>query len=112
MKSIINYLDDLKEKTGSDYKSAQIMEIEKSTISNIRKRELMSDETAIKIAKLLEVDEQEILIAAAIARSQGDVKTAWQKIYQRMGKVAGFLLIIQGVSALPGVWDGIVCILC
>ncbi|POZ53312.1 helix-turn-helix domain-containing protein [Methylovulum psychrotolerans] len=104
MKTIINYLDDLKEKTGSDYKSAQLINIEKSTISNIRKRLLMSDETAVKIAEALGIDETEILIAAAVARSSGKVLTAWVKISKAMGVAASFFLLIQSINY---VWWGL-----
>lgn len=80
MKALTSYLDELKEKTGSDNKTAIALGVERSTIANIRRRNLMSDETAIKIAHLLEIDESEVLIAAAVARSQGEVKKAWEKI--------------------------------
>jgi intergrase/recombinase len=101
MKSIIDYLDDCKRKTGSDNKTAQSMDIERTTIANIRKRGQMSDETAIKIAELLKIDPSEILLAATIARSEGAVKTAWEKISKRTGIAAGIILAVN--TALPSV---------
>lgn len=112
MKSIIEYVDDLKEKTGSDYKAAKLLNIDRASLSMIRKRGKMADETALKIAEILEIDEQEVLIAAAIARSQGSVKMAWEKISRRAGIAAGFLLIFQGVTAIKSGLFGLVCILC
>lgn len=45
MKTPVNYLDDLKAKTGSDYMTAKKSGIDKTTISSIRKRGQMSDRT-------------------------------------------------------------------
>lgn len=98
MKTVVNYLDELKERTGSDNKTATLLEIDRASISNIRRRQLMSDETAIKVADALGIDEAEVLIAAAMARSDGAVLKAWQRIYKAMGVAASFLLIIQGVN--------------
>lgn len=100
MKTIIEYLDDLKEKTGSDYKSAKLLKTNQSTISTLRHRNQCGDETAIKIADLLGVDRTEVLIAAAIARSEGDVKNAWEKASKRMGIAAGIAI----AGALPFIY--------
>jgi plasmid maintenance system antidote protein VapI len=99
MKTIINYIDDLKEKNGSDYETAKLIGVDRSVISNIRKREAISDENAIKVADALGIDRSEVLIAAAIARSEGEVKAAWQKTaeYKRIGTLA-----IVGGLALGG----------
>lgn len=98
MKTLLEYLDDLKEKTGSDYKTAKQLKTNQSTISMIRSRNQCGDDTAIKIADLLEIDRTEVLIAAAIARSEGDVKSAWEKASKRMGIAAG--IAIAGVLPL------------
>lgn len=94
MKTIINYLDDLKEKKGSDYKVSKSLNCAQSVITNIRKRGLMSDETAIKIAEELKIDATEVLIAAAIARSEGEVKSAWVSASKRFGIAAGLILLV------------------
>lgn len=101
MKTVLNYIDDLKEKTGSDYQSAKVLKIDKASLSIIRSKGRMADETAIKVADALGVSRDEVLIAAAIARSQGEVKKTWENFSRRLGMVAGFLLVIQSVSALP-----------
>lgn len=92
MKTIIDYLDDLKGKNGSDYKTAKLMKTGQTTISNIRSRNQCGDETAIKIADLLGIDRNEVLIAAAIARSEGEVKKTWEKI-SKMSGIAATVLI-------------------
>lgn len=94
MKTIKDYLDDLKEKTGSDYKTAQKLNIDKSAISNIRKRHLMSDETAIKIANALEIDAGEVLVAAAMARSKGEIKTKWEEVMKKISIAACFAMLL------------------
>jgi plasmid maintenance system antidote protein VapI len=98
MKTVIDYLNDLKEKLGSDYRTAKLMEVDKTTISNIRRRGLMSDETAIKVADLLGIAREEVLISAAIARSEGEVKTTWEKLGRNIRRAALILLTI-GISS-------------
>lgn len=92
MKTIVSYLDDLKEKNGSDYKTAKLMKTGQTTISNIRTRNQCGDETAIKIADLLGIDRNEVLIAAAIARSHGEVKKSWESISKMTGIAASIAL--------------------
>lgn len=92
MKSIIEYLNDLKAKTGSDYKTAKLLKTNQTTLSTIRSRNQCGDETAIKIADLLGIDRKEVLIAAAIARSEGEVKKSWEKI-SKMSGIAATVLI-------------------
>lgn len=105
MKSIIEYIDDLKDKSGSDYKSAKMLNIDRASLSMIRKRGKIADETAIKIAEVLKIDEQEILIAAAIARSHGAVREAWEKISRRAGIAASFLLGFQVLTEIALFFD-------
>ncbi len=95
MKKIIDYLDDIKRNLGSDYKAANKLEINRAALCMIRKRGQMSDETAIKMAEILEIDASETLIAAAIARSEGKTKEAWEKISKMAGIAAslGWILI-------------------
>ena len=120
MKTIIEYLDDLKEKTGSDNKTAIALNIERTTISNIRKRGQMSDETAIKVADLLKIEKTEVLLAATIARSHGEVKTAWENIYKLSGLASGVVtggtIMIGGMVSLHQMTNaainGGMCILC
>lgn len=101
MQTIEKYIDDLKEKTGSDYKTAKELGIDKTTISSIRRRGLISDETAIKVADYLEIDRSELLIAAAIARSHGEVKASWERISKLSGLAASILMtcILVGYNA-------------
>lgn len=95
MKNVINYLDDLKAKFGSDNKAAESLGIQRTTIANIRKRGQLSDETALKMADLLGVDRGELLLAAAMARSEGETKSAWDALARRLNVAAGVVLAIS-----------------
>jgi hypothetical protein len=94
MKTIIDYLNDLKEKTGSDYKTAKLLKTSKTNISAIRKRGQCGDETAVKMADLLGVSHEDLLIAAAIARSNDVVKAAWENISKKAGMAAAIMLAV------------------
>lgn len=102
MKTIIAYLDDLKEIFGSDNKSAEALGIDRTTIANIRKRGQLSEETAIKVADALGIDRGEILIAAAMARSEGEVKTAWNAVAKKAGMIAAGVLLCYGLAITSG----------
>ncbi len=78
------YLDTLKEITGSDNKSAKLLEIDKAYISMIRKRRRMTEELAIKIAKIIKIDECKILVDMQIEKSEGEVKKSWVKVKERI----------------------------
>lgn len=101
MKTINQYFDELKEKNGSDYATAKTLEIRKESLSNMRKRGQISDETAIKMADILGVDRSEILLAAAIARSEGETRSAWDALAKRLSHAAGVVLVI-GLSLSSG----------
>jgi predicted transcriptional regulator len=85
MNKITKYLDLMKEKTGSDYQTAKELGITKSAVSKMRKNKRLDDVNAIKIAEFLEIEPEEILLAATIARSKGETKKAWEKISQLAG---------------------------
>lgn len=117
MKTLNNYLDDLKEVCGSDYRAAKRLGIAKTTLSTVRKRQSLNDELALKIAEILRVDPSEILLAAMIARSDGAVKIAWEKISNQIGHAAALLYLVRHgspdvltviKSGLSTAW----CILC
>jgi len=96
MKSITEYFDELKAKTGSDYKSAILMEMDRATLSYMRKRGQIADETALKLAKALGKDETELLIAASAARSKDDVRRAWEKVSRMAGYLALVFCVFSG----------------
>jgi plasmid maintenance system antidote protein VapI len=102
MKNLISYLDDLKEKCGSDYKIAKLLKTNQSTIGMIRSRNQCGEETAIKIADLLGVTREEVLIAAAIARSNSEeAKHAWENISKLSG-IAASVVFACSLMAYSG----------
>ncbi len=103
MKTIENYIDELKIKTGSDYQTAVELGVDRSVISKIRSRGAVSDENAIKIADLLGIDETEILIAATLARSDGRVREAWMRLSKRAG-IAATLMIVAVMTSSFSTW--------
>ena len=80
--SVIFYLDQCAAKFGSDYKTAKMLGVSQAIISVIRKRNAISDKYAVKIAKLLEIEPEILLIVAAIHRSVGKTKNHWIRIYR------------------------------
>lgn len=94
MKQPIDYVEDLKRKFGSEYKAKQALNLGVSTLTMIKQRNLMSDETAIKIADALNLERDELLIAAAIARSEGEVKNAWLSHAKRTGIAASLAILL------------------
>lgn len=94
MKTIESYLDDMKRKFGSDYKTAKLLGVSTAAVCMMRSKGRISDENAIKMAKHLEIDPSEILLASAFARSDESSKEYWEKLSKRAGIAAGILLAI------------------
>jgi len=117
MKTIKQYVDDLKEIYGSDYATAKELGIRKECVSIIRKNSRVSDETAVKMAKALGINADEILIAAAIERSKGDVKSAWENVSKKAGIKSNVFLLAGSVApalinTIAAQIEGVKCILC
>ena len=86
MKSVNEYLDDVKRKLKlpSDYKLSKTLNIGHSAISKIRKGGSISDDTALKIANLLEIEPEEIILVATAERCHEPEKAViWRNILAR-----------------------------
>lgn len=105
MKTTIDYLNDVKAKTGavSDYALAKEMGITRAAVSiYMSKKRTFSDETCLKVASILDVDPSEVLIAAHIERTKNEtVKNTYQKIFERLGGVAASVLVATSLMASP-----------
>ena len=92
MKTTIDYLDDLRAKTGatSDYKLAPILGITRTAISNYRsKRSFLDDEVCLKVAQILEINEFEVILNSHAERSKNPlIKAAYQTVFERLGGMA------------------------
>lgn len=93
MKTINEYLNEIKTETGSDYAIAKKIGVTKQSISIIRRTGHVKDETAIKIADALGIDRKEVVLAAMIARSDGEVKKTWESISKMSGIAASVALV-------------------
>lgn len=127
MRTTLEFISDIKSKYGieSDYAAAKLLGVTKTTMSHYRNgKGLLGDDSAMKIAQLLELDPGYVLACIAAERSkQPEVKAAWKHTAEMLyGLAAVFTFlavlpigwgVIEGVSAtaLPGS-SGEVCILC
>lgn len=102
MRTVSDFLNELKTKKGSDYKAAKAMNVDRSVISSIRTRNAMSEENAVKVAELLNEPEEKLLVAAAIARNSGKAKEAWE----RVAKTLGYMMVFICFTSIGYVKDG------
>lgn len=105
MKTINEYLNMIETKTGSDYAIAKKIGVSKQAISIIRKTGHVKEETAIKIADVLEIDRSEVVLAAMIARSEGEVKKTWENISKLSGIAATVLITCISVGNARNISD-------
>lgn len=117
MKTIIDYVNDLKDKFGNDYRCYKALKLGKSTLNMIRKRGQCSDETALLIADALGEKREILLSAASYARHEGKIKRA-KEFLSKNATITMNSIVALGVMrpALDRVATTIVesvkCILC
>lgn len=91
MKNLDEFLDAVKEKTGSDYKTAKLLGISDSLIGNWRgNRSIPSNAHIIKMCKFAGLDLGESIIAIEVSREK---KAMQREVYKYAGAataVAGF----------------------
>jgi len=75
----------MKNKTGSDYKTAQILGVTRSAVSIMRKKGALNEENALFIADYLDINPDEILLSSKIAASKGRIRDSWVRISERAG---------------------------
>lgn len=97
MKNTKEFLNAVKAKTGaaSDYALAKKLGTSKQVISNyLVKNRPMSDEIALKVASILEIDPYIVLAAvhAEHAKTEAE-KNAWTVLFERLGGVAAALAL-------------------
>lgn len=93
MKKISDYLNDAKRITGSDYKTAQQLEVTRSAVSKWRRHETIGNEHAAKLAALLGVHPGEI-IGASECETHPENRIYWERW------VASVAILAVGVMAL------------
>lgn len=93
MKKISDYLNDAKRITGSDYKTAQQLEVTRSAVSKWRRHETIGNEHAAKLAALLGVHPGEI-IGASECETHPENRIYWERW------VASVAILAVGVLAV------------
>ena len=71
MKTIEQFLDKAKDITGSDYKTAQRLQVTRATVSGWRRRGSMDNENAAKLADLVGINPMMIIAASEAAKHPG-----------------------------------------
>lgn len=109
MEQLSDYLDKAKEETGSDYKTAQQLNLTRAAISKSRKTGEMSVDNAVNLAQIIGTNPAKIIAACNIAKHPENAEI-WGKW------VATICLTTSALSfAIQGVAGGFVrefCILC
>ena len=90
MKTSLDYLNDVKAayRLDSDYALAPILGITKQEVSKLRNRKAyMGDSTALKVARLLEINPAETMASAHAERAKNpEEKAVWASIVQVLKK--------------------------
>lgn len=105
MKTTIEFLDGLKAKYGlnSDYALWKKSGISQQSLSNYRLGKThFDDSTAIRVAKLLEIDPAIVVSAVHAERAKSDPeKAVWREIFEKLGGVAASVVIGIAAFTLP-----------
>lgn len=98
MKKTLKYLEALKEKYDlkSDNALATLLNTSRQAINNYRHAgNAFDNETALKVAKLLEVEPLEVIAAASFDRAKTEEeKKIWENFYKRLGGIAASFSMI------------------
>lgn len=78
MKTMNEWLDTAREKSGSDYKTAKALKVTPQAISDARKRKSIHNNTARKLAEYLGVNPLEIIASIEAEKHPEEAKN-WQK---------------------------------
>lgn len=105
MNTTLDYVDAIKAKTGaaSDYAVAKILDVKTQTISVWRNgKGGMSDETALKVASILDIEPFIVLAAVHAERAKtAPEKAAWESMFKRLGGMAAAVVLGVSISAPP-----------
>jgi transcriptional regulator with XRE-family HTH domain len=98
MKKLVEYLDDAKAITGSDYKTAQIMGVTRSAISNYRAGRNTPDEYGVfQLAEILKISERELFIDLAMQKEKNPEKRHY---WEKLGGVAAKIFLSLSVTVI------------
>lgn len=105
MKTAAEYLDAIKTRhhLASDYAAAQKLGISRQRVSAYRSgSDSFSEETAARVAELLDCDPEEVVIAAHAERAK-DAKTRalWTRLAKKAGYAAGVVMVAGAMAGAP-----------
>lgn len=97
MRTIDNYIDKAREKTGatSDRNLAKILDIDNSSITHWRtKRSWPADDTISKLAELAGIPQDEALLELNAWRSTGETQNIYKRLIEKLNGVLTLLIIV------------------
>jgi len=105
MNTTLGFIADIKARYNieSDYAAAKLLEVSKMTVSSYRNgKSLFSDEIALKVADLLDLDPAYVVASIHAEREKNlEVKKVWSKLAEKLSVVAGVLIVVSVALLLP-----------
>ncbi len=102
MQTTVQFLDAVRvrHELTSDYQLAKFLGVPQTSISSYRTgRSMMDEAMCLKIAAALAIEPGEVLVAIAFEREKrAEVKSAWQRVAQRLASVAGAVVLGLGLG--------------
>ncbi len=103
MNTTIEFLDAVKSKTGtaSDYAVANVLGVTRAAVSKWRNgHDFLGVDSAIKVAKILEIDSGIVIAAVHAERAKSDQeKAVWTSIFEKLGGLAAGVIVGLALSA-------------
>ena len=103
MRTTLDFLDAVKARHSlpSDYSLAPLLGITKQEVSKLRNRKaFLGDQTALRVAELLEIDPAEVLSAVHAERAKNPKeKAAWASMFERLTSAAACAVLGLALAA-------------
>lgn len=107
MKTTKDFLNDVKAKTGADtdYALAKVLDTSKQVIHGYQHKNLiMSDEIALKVASILELEPVLVFASIHSEKSKNEAtKAAWKTVFERLGGVAATVMVASTLLTNPAI---------
>jgi len=107
MKTTVDFLNDVKARYDikSNYALAKLMGQTDTAVARwMHGKNTLSDETAVKVAELLEIEPSFIMACIAAERSKNPaVKKAWAWTAEHLGGLAAALALVAVLPFVPGI---------
>lgn len=114
MRTSLQYLEAVRTRCGltSDYQLAKLLELTPQQISRYRRLgDVLSDYTAVKVARLLELEPLEVIAQINAERAARAKRTEEQRFWEKLAKTAAgvaavVLVAVSGLAYLPELQAG------